>query len=174
MSILESTETQNLSFYLKWSHVLSCSGSPRYFPLTKIRPDQFNLNTQKWIWYLHTFESSAIKFSQRPRRCHGGAALIKACAFAFPCSCACLCLGGKAAIWCIEHISSLGQQHHGSHASLCGSLLCEGTGSEAGGNHVGTELQDMLQSLRAPQQLPSTPGKVLFLAPGRLAVSSSF
>lgn len=88
---MKCTATQNLSFYLEWSHVLSCSGSPRYFPLMKIRPDQFNLNPQKWIWYLYTFESSAVKFSHCPRRCHGGAALIKAlasCASAFPCSCA--------------------------------------------------------------------------------------
>lgn len=140
--------------------MLSCSGSPRYFPLMKIRPDQFNLNTQKWIWYLYNCESSAVKFSQRPRRCRGGAALIKAlesCAFAFPCSCACLCLGGKAEIWRTEHISSLGQQYHGSHASVCRSLLRAGRGSEAGGNYVGTELQDMPHSLGAPLKLPNTP-----------------
>lgn len=104
-------------------------GVPDTFHLWKSDQTRFNLKAQRWIWYLDTFESSVIKFSQHPRRPHGEPVLIKAlvsCDFIFPHSCVCLCLQGKAELWYIECISSLGQQHHGSYASICKSLLWGG------------------------------------------------
>lgn len=120
----------------------------------KIRPDQYNLNTQKWI---RSFDSSAVKFSQLPRRCRGWAALIKAlvsCAFAFSCSCACLCCGDETEILYTECISSLGQQHHGSHASVCGSLLCGGTGKTCHELLFLNLLMDVHRRERCKEEIP--------------------